>query len=49
MATLELNVVMDQSVKVRESIDALWIPGVLGACSPDWSCWSSSAISVRPW
>ena len=31
MATLELNVVMDQSVKVRESIDALWIAGVLGA------------------
>jgi len=31
MDTLDLNVVMDQSVKVRESIDALWIAGVLGA------------------
>ena len=31
MATLELEVVMDQSVKVRESINALWIAGVLGA------------------
>ena len=31
MASLKLEVVMDQSVKVRESIDALWIAGVLGA------------------
>jgi multidrug efflux pump subunit AcrB len=31
MATLKLEVVMDQSVKVRESITALWIAGVLGA------------------
>jgi len=31
MATLNLEVVMDQSVKVRESINALWIAGVLGA------------------
>ena len=31
MANLKLEVVMDQSVKVRESIDALWIAGVLGA------------------
>ena len=31
MAQLELNVVMDQSVKVRESINALWIAGMLGA------------------
>ncbi len=31
MATLKLEVVMDQSVKVRESIDALWVAGVLGA------------------
>jgi len=31
MATLSLDVVMDQSVKVRESINALWIAAVLGA------------------
>ncbi len=31
MATLDLEVVMDQSVKVRESINALWIAGVLGS------------------
>ena len=31
MATLKLNVVMDQSVKVRESVSALWIAGILGA------------------
>ncbi|MEE3366924.1 MAG: efflux RND transporter permease subunit [Planctomycetota bacterium] len=31
MANLKLEVVMDQSVKVRESINALWIAGVLGA------------------
>ena len=31
MANLSLEVVMDQSVKVRESIDALWIAAVLGA------------------
>lgn len=31
MVNLSLNVVMDQSVKVRESVDALWIAGVLGA------------------
>lgn len=31
MVNLELNVVMDQSVKVRESVNALWIAGILGA------------------
>lgn len=31
MAKLKLNVVMDQSVKVRESVSALWIAGILGA------------------
>lgn len=31
MKNLTLDVVMDQSVKVRESIDALWIAGILGA------------------
>lgn len=31
MAKLKLNVVMDQSVKVRESVAALWIAGILGA------------------
>jgi multidrug efflux pump subunit AcrB len=31
MTNLKLNVVMDQSVKVRESVFALWIAGVLGA------------------
>ncbi len=31
MKNLKLDVVMDQSVKVRESIDALWIAGILGA------------------
>ena len=31
MANLKLEVVMDQSVKVRESINALWIAAVLGA------------------
>lgn len=31
MKNLTLDVVMDQSVKVRESIDALWIAAILGA------------------
>ena len=31
MVNLSLAVVMDQSVKVRESVDALWIAGLLGA------------------
>ncbi|MCH7687100.1 MAG: efflux RND transporter permease subunit, partial [Planctomycetes bacterium] len=31
MKNLTLNVVMDQSVKVRESINGLWIAGALGA------------------
>ena len=31
MEKLTLNLVMDQSVKVREGINALWIAGVLGA------------------
>ena len=31
MKNLKLSVVMDQSVKVRESINALWIAGLLGA------------------
>jgi multidrug efflux pump subunit AcrB len=31
MTNLKLNVVMDQSVKVRESVFALWIAGILGA------------------
>jgi multidrug efflux pump subunit AcrB len=31
MVNLELNVVMDQSVKVRESVNALWIAAILGA------------------
>jgi multidrug efflux pump subunit AcrB len=31
MANLTLNVVMDQSVKVRESVNALWVAGILGA------------------
>ncbi len=31
MVNLSLEVVMDQSVKVRESVDALWIAGLLGA------------------
>ena len=31
MKNLKLNVVMDQSVKVRESVFALWIAGILGA------------------
>ena len=31
MANLSLNVVMDQSVKVRESVSALWIAAILGA------------------
>ena len=31
MVNLELSVVMDQSVKVRESVNALWIAGLLGA------------------
>lgn len=31
MVNLKLEVVMDQSVKVRESVDALWIAGMLGA------------------
>jgi multidrug efflux pump subunit AcrB len=31
MVNLNLEVVMDQSVKVRESINALWIAGALGA------------------
>lgn len=31
MQSLRLNVVMDQSVKVRESINALWVAGILGA------------------
>lgn len=31
MVNLSLAVVMDQSVKVRESVDALWVAGLLGA------------------
>ena len=31
MKNLTLDVVMDQSVKVRESVNALWLAGVLGA------------------
>ena len=31
MVNLSLEVVMDQSVKVRESVDALWLAGLLGA------------------
>ena len=31
MVNLNLEVVMDQSVKVRESVNALWIAGLLGA------------------
>ena len=31
MVNLKLNLVMDQSVKVRESINALWVAGILGA------------------
>ncbi|MCH2211917.1 MAG: efflux RND transporter permease subunit [Fuerstiella sp.] len=31
MVNLNLEVVMDQSVKVRESVDALWIAALLGA------------------
>ncbi len=31
MKNLALNVVMDQSVKVRESVQALWVAGFLGA------------------
>jgi multidrug efflux pump subunit AcrB len=31
MTNLTLNVVMDQSVKVRESVNALWVAGILGA------------------
>ncbi len=31
MVNLQLEVVMDQSVKVRESVNALWIAGLLGA------------------
>jgi multidrug efflux pump subunit AcrB len=31
MENLSLDVVMDQSVKVRESISALWVAGILGA------------------
>ncbi len=31
MVNLTLDVVMDQSVKVRESVNALWVAGLLGA------------------
>jgi multidrug efflux pump subunit AcrB len=31
MVNLKLSVVMDQSLKVRESVNALWIAGILGA------------------
>ena len=31
MVNLQLSVVMDQSVNVRESVNALWIAGILGA------------------
>ncbi len=45
MVNLSLEVVMDQSVKVRESVNALWLAGILGAVFAGLIC----LIFLRNW